>query len=224
MDLLAFLKPALLIESPDVQDVGEIRIHARNELAVNILRILEDGESCLHPPFLGQCIEQGAVTLDVHDAAGHHESSVPFEEDLRSDALGPLLILGLGIGESEPDLADLTRGKEVMDEFNLGAEESHIGQPLFVAGLCTPPKAVALDVHTDEVPLWMAARQAHGVFALATAQLERDGVVVPKNFRVPLALVGVLGALHRFLEVRFEDVIHLGVFLPFPKFAFAHNR
>ena len=82
---------------------------------------------------------------------------------------------------------------------------------------------MALDVHPDEVPVGPFPCKPHRVLPLATPQFEGDGVVVAKHLAVPLALVRVFRALHGFLEVRLKDVVHLSVFLPLPKFAFAHG-
>ena len=120
-------------------------------------------------------------------------------------------------------MVHLSRPKELVDEFDSGPQKRHVGEAVLVGGFGAPPKTVALDVHPNEVPVGPLPCKPHRVLPLATPQFEGDGVVVAKHLAVPLALVRVFRALHGFLEVWLEDVVHLGVFLPLPKFAFAHG-
>ena len=53
VDLFAFLEPPRLVIGADVQDFGEVGVHA-DEVAIDVLAVLEDGKSGLDPPFLGQ--------------------------------------------------------------------------------------------------------------------------------------------------------------------------
>ena len=158
----------------------------------------------------------------MDDAPGHHETAVPLEEHLGRDALCPFLVLGLGIGEGQPDLVDFTGRKEVVDELNLGAQEGHVVQALLHARLGTAPETVSLDVHTDEVPLGVPAGEAHGVFPLAATEFQCDGMLVSEDAAGPLAPVQAR-TVHDGLDVRLEHVGKSRILLPLPELVFAHD-
>ena len=86
-----------------------------------------------------------------------------------------------------------------------GTQERHVLQSLLVALLQSTPDAGAFDVDADIVDLGMHARQPDGIFALATAQLQHDGVIVMEKLLVPLALQREALAHDAFVTV-FEQV------------------
>ena len=59
-----------------------------------------------------------------------------------------------------------------------------------MGGLRTRPDAGALDVHTDEVLLWIQLTEAYGVLALTTAELQHYGAVVVEEVLTPAPTQG----------------------------------
>ena len=78
--------------------------------------------------------------------------------------------------------------------------------------LRTRPDASTLDVHTDEVLLWIQLTETYGVLALTTAELQHDGAVVVEEVLTPAPTQGE-GLLLQTCEGILEDMgegLHLG--------------
>ena len=71
----------------------------------------------------------------------------------------------------------LSCGQRV-DELDACAQEAYVVHPAVRGGLRAAPHACALDVDADVVAQRIALGQCDGVFALAAAQFQYDGVVV----------------------------------------------
>ena len=171
----------------------------------------------------GVGIEERAVGLETHHPAVGHNLAVKSHEACAGEAFGDLF--HLRIGEGDPQLANLTGGKEAVEQFNLGAQESHVFQPE-VAGLGgAGVHARALDVYSDEILVGIELRQSYRVLTLAAAQLKDDGIVVSEKLLPPSAQRKRVKAL--FLQAPVGvlknqvDGFHLG---ELAQFILAHNR
>ena len=122
----------------------------------------------------------------MDDTAGLEGLEVAQEEARGSQALRHLL--HLRIGEGNPDLVHLPRGEEAPKGLDLTAQEGHIAHPCLMRSLSPRPDACPLDVHADEVLLRIDLCEAYGVLALATAQLEDDGMIVVEEILSPASL------------------------------------
>ena len=129
----------------------------------------------------------------------------------------PPALAHLRVGEGEPYLGDLARGKEGVQKLYLSPQEAHIPQPLLVGSLGSRPEAVTLDVHTDEVVIPIGAPQLHGVLASPTAELQYDRVSITEDLIRPVPLVGESHPLPpKCLEGVLKDIgqpVDLGKFL-----------
>ena len=99
--------------------------------------------------------------------------------------LGPA-VFDLRVGERDPDLVHLVRSETPVDQLDLRAQKAGVGHPFLSNGLGTPPQTGPLDVHPDEILFRMAPRQSDGIFPLATAQLQDNGMVVAEKFLPPM--------------------------------------
>ena len=113
----------------------------------------------------------------------------------------------------------------MLDKLDLCTQKSHIGH-FHVAGLhCAGMHAGALDVDADKILVGEELCHAHGILALAAAELKHNGPVVAKEF-VPAAFhrkgVKPLGTepRERILENE-ADSIHLG---EFAELVLSHQR
>ena len=130
--------------------------------------------------------EKVRVGLQMDEATIGEEMAIAVEEPRGGESL--TRVLHLWVAEGEPYLADFVRGEEAVDDLDIGAQEGHILQS-FVQGLCGAcPHAGALDVDANEIDIGKQLSQSDGIFTLATAQLQDNGVVVMEILLVPMAL------------------------------------
>ena len=122
----------------------------------------------------------------MHQSVLLHECAIALQKGGARKALGHLL--HLRVREGEPHLAHLARGKEAVDELDVGAQEAHILHACSHCLLGSRPHACSLDIHSDIVLVGEHPSQPHRVFASSAAQLEHDGLVVVEEVGVPLPL------------------------------------
>ena len=127
----------------------------------------------------------------MHDAAGAKEFPVALQEKRRTEA-GVLAAAQLRVRESEPDLRDLPRAEESVDELDAGAQESHVGESVLSSILGPFPEPGAFDIHADIIDLRVPEGQGDGVVSLAAAQLQHDRMVVPEHLLPPSAFDGMV--------------------------------
>ena len=95
---------------------------------------------------IGVLVKIAAVRLEIDYAALCDEAAVTLEEERGGEAL--FLPAYLRVGEGQPDLGDLSRREERGDEFNAGAQETHVGH-CGLRGFAGPgPQSCALDVNS----------------------------------------------------------------------------
>ena len=133
-------------------------------------------------------VQEGRVGLEVDEAAGRQDMPVQLEETSRGQALA--LFLHLRVGEGNPYLGHLAGREERLEQFDGRAQEGDVLQPEFLCPRSACPHAGTLDVDADVVAAGVAHGKVDGVFALAAAQLEHDGVVVVEKVSVPVAAQG----------------------------------
>ena len=115
----------------------------------------------------------------------NQEMAVAVQEEGRRESLA--WALHLRVAESEPDFLYLVFAEETVDDFDVSAQESHVGQ-FFFQSLCgSGPHAGTLDVNTDEVHVGIELGQLYGVFAFAASEFKHDGVVVLEVLLMPVA-------------------------------------
>ena len=130
--------------------------------------------------------EEVRVCLQVDEAPVGQEPAVALQKPGGGESLAR--ILHLRVAEGEPYLLHLAPGEEVVYDFDVGTQEGHVLQP-FLQGLRSPrPHACSLDVDADEVDVGKHLGQSDGVFALAAAQLQHDGVLIVEVLFSPVAL------------------------------------
>ena len=131
------------------------------------------------------------------------KAAIAFEKVGGSESFGHLL--HLRIGEREPNFSDFAGCKELVDEFDVRTEKSHVVHA-FVVGCCCPaPHACAFDIHPDKIFVGEEFAESHAVFASSAAEFEHDGVLVFEEVTVPFPAQRVGGSV-RCLERCFDYV------------------
>ena len=155
-------------------------------------------------------VEERAIGLEMDRATRAQHLEIATDEARGGQALRHLL--HLGVGEGNPDLIDFSRSEEARQGLDLPTQEGDIRHTRLVRSLRTRPDASALDVHTDEVLLWIQLTETYGVLALTTAELQDDGAVVVEEVLTPASTQGeglLLQTCERILEHMGEG-LHLG--------------
>ena len=157
-----------------------------------------------HQPCVGE--EEVGVRLQVNASAVAEELPVSCQKIGGGQALCGFL--HLRIAERQPQLAHFAGGKEAVDEFDLGAQEGHVGHASLQRLGGSVPHTCSLDVHADEVLFRKEPSEPHGVFAASAAQFQDDRVVVVKEIRVPFPAQGKGIGFDIALKGRFK---HMGI-------------
>lgn len=82
---------------------------------------------------------------------------------------------------------------------------------------------MSFDINSNKIPLGVLAGQCDGVFAGATTELERDGVVVAKDLRIPTSSQLEVFAVNGILQRRLEHMLERFILQPLFEFSFAHS-
>ena len=149
-------------------------------------------------------MQEAAVCLEVDDSSRLEEAAVAFQEHRAAQTA--VLALELGVGESEPDLGNLARCEEGIDEFYSGPQEGDIRQPLLSGCLGALPQARALDVDSDVVGRRGTAREVDRVLSLAASKFQDNRSRRGEHLRIPLALYRMIpedqppGRIGRFVK------------------------
>jgi len=122
----------------------------------------------------------------MDDSSGLKELPVAFQEKRTRQAA--VLTLKLGIRERQPNLTDLPRPEESLDELNPCTKERDILESLLSRRLGSPPESRPLDVNSDVVTVRNPLRQVDRVLSLPTAKLQDYRLVLPEHRRIPVTL------------------------------------
>ena len=155
-------------------------------IPIEIFRTEEDGQVVMLHHVRGVGEEEVGVGLQVDDAAIDEELAIAVHEVGGREALAR--ILHLGVGEGEPYLLYLVRSEEALDDLDIGTQEGDILQTLLEGLSSSRPHACSLDVDTNEVDVRVELGELYGIFSLATAEFEHNGVVIVEILLVPMAL------------------------------------
>ena len=203
----AYGEPHFLVIGLDLQ----YRRHG-NEF-VHIGNVLVEGESIALHLLQGAFVKEIGVGFYIHQGGGRRNLSVQVEELVTAQTLA--LLLGLGVGEGDPNFSDLVGGEVLGDVIDMGSQESNIAEVFGDRGLGARPHAVAFDVHAHVIDIGVEAGQTHGIIAFSAGQLYHDGVVVAeKGMPVSFRFLGIL---------KIERVRELVVLGKFDEFGFAHG-
>jgi hypothetical protein len=133
----AYGEPHFLVIGLDLQN----RRHG-NEL-VHIGDVLVEGESIALHLLEGAFVKEIGVGFYVHQGGGRRNLSVQVQELITAQPFA--LLLGLGVGEGDPNFGDLVWGEVLGDVIDMGSQESNIAEVFGDCGLGARPHAVAFD-------------------------------------------------------------------------------
>ena len=184
-DVQSAFHPHVLVVGLDGQDLGIDAFYLR---MVEIVGTADQGQVVDVHHITGIGEQEVGVGLQVHLAAISQEVTVALEEICGGEALAR--ILHLRVTEREPDLLHLILSEEAVNDLDVGTEEGYVGQSFFQCLLGTGVHAGSLDVDTHEVDVRIEAGQTDGVLALATAELQDDGIGVVEIGVAPMPLHG----------------------------------
>ena len=150
-------------------------------------------------------MQESAVGFEVDDCTLFHKLAVQVEEIRRSKTL--VLLLGLRVGEGNPNLRHFPRTEEIVYHINPRAQESGVCDVVLQRLFCTFPDTRTLDVNAYKIALRVRLTECNSVFALAATEFEGDGIIIVEKIIAPLALVLKIlhhqfGGLHHIGEVR----------------------
>ena len=94
------------------------------------------------------------VGLEMDDAVVDEEAAVALHEVRRCQPLAG--VLHLGVAERQPYFLHFARGKEAVDNLDVGTQESHVSKSLLQSLCGSRPHAGSLDVDTYEVHVGIA--------------------------------------------------------------------
>ena len=161
------------------------------------------------------------VGLEIDPPCGFQQPGVVFEEQRRGETLLGPAAFELRIGKGDPDFVHLVFGEQAVDELHARAQEARIGDLPLGDALRAAPHAGALDVDADIVARRVVFGQRHGVFALAAAQLQYDGVVVVEKVAAPAPLEGMV-AVEYLVEFGLYETVESQILAESAEFIFAH--
>ena len=163
--------------------------------------------------------EEVGVGLQVDEASVDEELAIAIQEIGAGESLAG--VLHLGVGEGEPYLLHLARSEKTFYNLDVGAQKGHVLQSLFGCLCGSRPHASSFDVDTNEVDVRIELGQFYGIFSLATAQLQDDGVLVMEILLMPVTLHIKRNMLHYRIGVLEHVLISLHVG-EFRQLAFSH--
>lgn len=167
----------------------------------------------------GELVKSGVIGFKPHIATGFQETLVNRQEPWACKPAFDVAHARPGIRERNPDFADLTFGKEVLNQQNHRAQKSCIGQIVFCRGGTALPDSLALDIHPDIISFGKEFCQPDRVLAPATGKFNGDGIVVFEKILVPVSLDRMIEFFARFNHIRLT-FDHLKTFeFPFHKFS-----
>ena len=167
-------------------------------------------------------VEVLGVGLEVDPPVGPEQAGVTGQVERRGETfLGPPG-LELRIGEGDPDFGHFVFGEQRVDELDACAQEAYVVHPAVRGGLRAAPHACALDVDADVVALRVALSQRDGVFALAAAQFQYDGIVVAEEITVPVPFQRVVAVEH-LVEFGLHETFESQVLAEPAELVFAHS-
>ena len=190
-DLLPLGSKQLLIPGLNFEEQG-MRMGCLN---INVVKGVQDiGSDHLEDP-TGVAVEKFAVGLQMDFACRPKDPAVPIQKvGVCEPVLGPAMF-DLRVGKGDPDFSYLPGGKELVDEFDLSAQEACIGQ-LFASDDAAPAvDAGPLHIDAQEVLVGKPAGQTHGVVPFATAELQDKGVIIAKKISGPSAAQPEIGQI-----------------------------
>ena len=135
-------------------------------------------------------MEIATVGLQVNDSTFSEEIAIAVHEQRSCQAL--LLTADLRIRECDPDLRNLARSEERLDELDTSTEETYVLKSMLLSVFRTFPKTRSLDVHTDIVACRVALSKVNSIITLTAAQLKDDRVVVAEEITAPVTLHRVI--------------------------------
>ena len=175
--------------------------------------VLQQGKLIALYLLKGAFVKEIRIGFYVHQGGCRCNLSVQIEELIAAEAFARFV--GLGVGESNPDLVDLV-GREILgDVIDMGSQESNIIEVFGDRSFGTRPHAVAFDVHANVVDVGVDPGQSHGIIAFAAGEFNHYGVVVAED-GLPVSFGG-FGIL---------DVVRVwegGILREFDEFGFAHG-
>ena len=127
------------------------------------------------------------------------EPTVALHKESGRQSFGGLL--HLRIGESKPYLAHLTRRKETVYDFNIGAQESDILHARLQRLGSPRPHAGALYIHTDEVLIGKHTSQPHCILSTTTTQFQYNRIIVLEKLLMPVSLHVKRNIIHRRIRI-----------------------
>ena len=183
-DRKALVEPHLLIEGAYVFYLKHIGI------GVEVIGGIKQGQALfLNHLVKGEFVHDGAIGLEVEDALRGDNFAVSLEELRGGETVTCIAfpLARMGIGESDPNLANLTRAKEMLNLVDAGTDEGYILKTFVTSLSEATPHTGSFDVDTDVIDFGMYPGQAYGIFTFTTTQLQHDGMVVMKKVGTPMA-------------------------------------
>ena len=200
----------LQMPSFEVGENGEQRIVGMG--CVDVIDLTNRGNGLLAKGFERVVVEQVGVGFEVNLAVGGRNSPVDVEEARRGEATAATCVLGVRIGEGDPDFVDLA-GREVgLEVFDLNAEKANVVQRFGEGDFGTYPKPGPLNVDTNNIDVGISAREFECVMAFPACEFEDDRVIIAENRRSPLAFWG-MGVLEVGELENVGKVLNIGVAL-----------
>ena len=204
------IDPLLLVVGSNAENVGHFRIFVRRKRMIKIIGAEFDGKLVFFDHQVGIGEQKVGVCFEVYEAIVRQNAAIAFEKMGGGESFGHLF--HLRIGKSEPNLGNFARGKELIDKFDVGSQETDVVHFFFVRFRCPAPHAGALDIDADKILFGEEFTESHAIFSASTTEFEHDGAVVFEEIAVPFAAKRV-GRRVRCLKWGFDNVgvgRHLG--------------